>query len=72
MGFLALELLIQNEENIIFLNDFIEILRRCYNIDINEELILFLNLFQIANKGEISAKKFYFFFHYLINMRVSN
>ena len=63
MDFLALERAIQKCRKHYFSNNCIEILRQCiYYIDINEQLMLYLNALLIPSKGVSSLKIITLFF----------
>ena len=61
LGFLALQLLVQKERYHNFWNDFIQLLNPCYNININEQFILYLSLLLINYKGVSNLNKFSLF-----------
>ena len=54
LGFQALELLLKKCTKLEFLNEFVKILRQCYNIGINEQFILYLSLILINYKSSIA------------------
>ena len=58
MDFLALQLLVQKSRKPHSWNDFIRVLNQCYNISIEEQLILYLSLLLINYKDASNVNKF--------------
>ena len=68
LDLLAFDLLVQKCRKHHFLNDFIEILSRCYNIGRNEQFILYLRLWLIPYRGVSRGNRVSLFFYYLFNI----